>query len=133
LTVGLTVRHKAAHPLESKRQTLLNRHGGLGAVTGIPIASTQAQREAITAHTETQEHLLEIITPIFAVPIGRPRRDRPCDRAALLLLIGSIQGDRRRILMEPWGREGIDRQGVERDRTKHAVEMRGTQGIEDLP
>jgi hypothetical protein len=35
--------------------------------------------------------------------------------------------------MQPWGRERIDLQGVECDRTKHAVEMRGKQCIEDLP
>ena len=104
-TVGLTVGHNAAHPVEAERQTLLNRHGGLGAVTGIAIAHAHAEREAITAHAETQEHLLEIIMPIFAVPIGRTRRDRPFAWAGLLL-IGPIQGDRRRILMEPGGRDG---------------------------
>src|SRR5262249_32297197 len=35
--------------------------------------------------------------------------------------------------MEPGSREGIDLQGVEGDRPKHAVEMRGKQRIEDLP
>src|SRR5215510_3022478 len=69
---------------------------------------------------------------ICAGPISRPRRDRPCAWAGVLFL-GSIQGDRRRILMEPWGREGIDRQGVEGDRPKHAVERRGKQRIENRP
>src|SRR5437016_10990861 len=85
-TIGLTVGHNAAHPVESEGQTFLNRHGGLGAVTGMTIAKAHAQREAITAHAETQEYLLEIIMPIVAVPIGRPRRDRPFDRAGLLLI-----------------------------------------------
>jgi len=70
--------------------------------------------------------------PIFAVPIGRPRRDQPFDRAGLLL-IGPIESDRRRLLMEPWGRDGIDRQGVEGDSPKHAVEIGGKQGLEELP
>ena len=70
--------------------------------------------------------------PIFAVPIGRPRRDRSFPQVGLLL-IGPIQGNCRRILMKPRGREGIDLQGVECDRPKHAVEMRGKQRIEDLP
>ena len=70
--------------------------------------------------------------PIFAVPIGRPRWDRPFDRAGFLLL-GSVQGERRRILMEPGGREGIDLQSVEGDRPKHAVELGGKQRLEDLP
>jgi hypothetical protein len=76
--------------------------------------------------------LLKIIMPIFAVPIGRTRRDQPFDRVDLLL-IGSIERDRRRILREPGGRDGIDLQGVEGDSTKHAVEIGGKQGLEDLP
>ena len=83
-------------------------------------------------HPETQAHLLEIITPIFVVPIGKTGRDRPFDGAGLLLR-GPIQGASRRILMEPGGRDGLDVQGVERDRPKHAVEMRGKQRIEELP
>jgi hypothetical protein len=75
--------------------------------------------------------LLKIIMPIFAVPIGRTRREQPFDWAALLL-IRSIESDRCRILMEPWGRDGIDLQGVKRNSTKHAVEMRGKQRIQDL-
>lgn len=131
-TVGLTVRYNAAHPVEAERPTLLNGDGGLCAVAGIAIAHTEAEREAITAHAETQKHLLEIITPIFAVPIGRPRWDRSFTQVGLLL-IGPIQGNRRRILMKPRGREGIDLQGVEGARPKHAVELRGKQRLEDLP
>src|SRR5262249_36686648 len=80
---------------------------------------------------EAQEHLFEIITPIFAVPIGRPGWDQPCDRARRLL-IGPIQGARGCILMEPGGREGRDVQGVEGDGPKHAVEIRAKQRIENL-
>jgi hypothetical protein len=69
--------------------------------------------------------------PIFAVPIGRPRRDQPFDRAGLLL-IGPIESDRRRILMEPGGREGIDLQSIEDNGTKDAVELRGKQRLENL-
>jgi hypothetical protein len=76
--------------------------------------------------------LLEIITPIFAVPIGRTRRDRAC-ALVRLLLIGSLQGDRRRILMEPGCRDGLDLQGVEGDSPKHTVQIRGKQRIQDLP
>jgi hypothetical protein len=35
--------------------------------------------------------------------------------------------------MKPWGRDGIDIQGIERDRTKHPVQMRRKQRFEDLP
>jgi hypothetical protein len=96
------------------------------------IAHAQAEREAITAHAETQEDLLELIMPICAVPIGRTRQDRSVDRAGFLF-IGSVESERRGVLRQPRGREGIDLQGVERDRTTHAVEMRGTQRSEDLP
>ena len=57
--------------------------------------------------------------------------DKPRHRAALLL-IGAIQADRRRILMEPGGRDGLDLQGVECDSPTHAVEMRGKERIEHL-
>jgi hypothetical protein len=130
--VCLAVSHNAAHPGESERHTLLNRYGCLWAITRVAVANAQAARETITTHTETQEHLLEIITPIFAVPRGRPRRARPFAWAGLLL-IGPLQGERRRILREPGGRDGIDRQGVERDSPKHAVQIGGTQRIEELP
>ena len=76
-TVRFAIRHNPAHPVESQRQTFLNGDWGLCAITRIAIPHAQAQWEAaITADPETQEHLLEIIVPIFAVPIGRTRRDR---------------------------------------------------------
>jgi len=131
-TVGLTVGHNAAHSREAERQALLNRYRGLCAVTGIAIAHAHAEWEALTAHAKTQEHLLEIIMPIFAVPIGRARRDWPV-AAVGLLLISPIEGDRRRILVQPGGREGIDLQGIERDRAKHTIQIHSKQRIEDLP
>jgi acetoin utilization protein AcuB len=76
--------------------------------TRVAIAHTQAEWKALPTDAKTQEHLLEIITSIFAVPIGRTRRDQPFDRVGLLR-IGPIERDGRRILMEPWGRDGIHR------------------------
>jgi|SRR4030095_13367369 hypothetical protein len=70
--------------------------------------------------------------PIFAVPRGRPRWDEPFEWARLLL-IGPIERDCRRILMEPWSRDGIDLQSIEGNRAKHAVEIGDKQSIEDLP
>src|SRR5207245_7004663 len=67
-TGGLTVGHNAVHPVEPERHTRLDGHGGLGAVTGIAIAQAHAEREAIAAHAETQEHLLEIVMAVFAMP-----------------------------------------------------------------
>jgi hypothetical protein len=96
------------------------------------IADAHTEREPITTDPETQQPLFAIITSILAVPIGRTRRDQPLDRVTLLF-IGPMERDGRRILIEPGGRDGIDRQGVESDSPKHAVEIGGKQGIEDLP
>src|SRR5262249_30139953 len=95
------------------------------------IAHPEAEREALTAPAETQEDVLAVIPPILAGPISRAGRDTPRNRADRLL-IGPIQAERPRLLMEPRGREGIARQGVEGDRPKDAVERRGTQRIEHL-
>src|SRR5262249_28020924 len=130
-TIGLAIGYNAAHSVEAKGQTLFNGYRRLRTVAGIAIAHAHTEWETLTAHAEAQEHLLEIITPIFAVPIGRPGWDQPCDRARRLR-IGPIQGDRGRILMEPGGREGIDVQGVEGDGPKHAVEIRAKQRLEHL-
>jgi hypothetical protein len=119
------------HPIETERQTFLDRHRGLCAVTGVAVPQAHAEWEAFTAHAEAQEDLLEIIAPIFAVPIGRPGWDKPRNRADLFL-IGPIQADRRRILMEPGGRDSIDLQGIECDGAKDTSELRGKQRIENL-
>src|SRR4029453_5720984 len=120
-TVGLTIGDNPAHPIEPQSQALLNAHGALSAVTGIAIAHAEAEWEAFTAHAETQEHLLEIIMSIFAVPIRRTRWDWPLTPVGLLL-IGPIEGDRRRILVQPGGRDGIDIEGIERDPTNHSAQ-----------
>jgi hypothetical protein len=130
-TVGLTIGHNAAHPIKAECQALLNRHRSLCTIIGIAITNAQAEWEPVTAHAETQKHLFEIITPIFAVPIGRPRRDRLYAPVGLLLLL-SIEGDRRRILVQPGSRDSIDLQGMKCDRTKHPVEMHCKQRVEDL-
>ena len=95
------------------------------------IAHAEAEWEAKTAHAETQEHWLEIIMAIFAVPIRRTRWDLP-PRGGLLL-IGPIEGDCRRILVQPGGCDGIDIQGIEGERTTYPVQMRSQQRIEALP
>jgi hypothetical protein len=124
--------NSAAAPLEAECQALCKRHGGLCAVTGITIAEAHAEWQPLTAYAKTQEHVLEIIMPILAVAIRRPRRDWPVAPVGLLL-IRSIEGDRRRLLVQPGSREGIDLQSMERDRPKQPVQMRRKQPIEDLP
>jgi hypothetical protein len=131
-TVGWTSRHTAAYPVESQRPTLCNGPGGLCAVTRMAIAHPHTEWEPSTPHPAAQKPLLELIMAILAGPIRRPRRDQSCDGAGCLL-ISPLQGDRCRILMEPGCRAGLHLQGVERDRPKHAIALRGNQGIEALP
>src|SRR5262249_42875976 len=113
LTVGLPVRHNAPAPVAPQRQTLVKGPWGLWAVARIAIAPAEAEREPLTTHTETAQPLLEIITPILAVPIRRTRRYELLGRGlalgrwARVFLISSIQSERRRILREPGGRDGI--------------------------
>src|SRR5439155_24620355 len=104
----------------------------VGAVPGMALADTQAEREPSPAHPAPQAHLLASSLPILAVPRGRTRRDPPVDRAARLL-IGPLERERRRLLREPGGRDGIDRQGGAGESPKHAVEMGRTEGIAALP
>ena len=95
------------------------------------IAHAEAAWAASTAHAEPEEHVLEGIPPILAGPISRPGWAKPRTRAERLLR-GPLQADRRRIRMEPGGREGIDLQGVEGDSTQDAGARRGTQRREQL-
>jgi len=103
------------------------------------IAKAQAEREAITAAAETQEHLREIIVPILAGPIGRTRGDRFGRRLEVVApfmwrrLIGPIPCARGRSLMEPGCGDGIDLQGPQGHRTTHLMEVCREQGIEALP
>src|SRR5215510_15835875 len=72
-TIGLTIRHDPAYPLAAQRQTLLNRHRRLHTITAVAVPHPKAHRDtSIAADPETQEHLFEIITPVFAMAIGRP-------------------------------------------------------------
>ena len=66
------------------------------------------------------------------MPLGWTRRARAWAQAGLLL-IGPLQRDGRRLLMEPGCRHGIHLQGVARDRPQDTVEIRANQGIKDLP
>jgi hypothetical protein len=73
--------------------------------------------------------LFEVITTVFAMPVGRPR----CPRRLRFVLIDPIEGYRRGILLQPGCRDGIDLQGVEGERTQHRVEIGRKQRIEDMP
>src|SRR5262249_34885110 len=97
------------------------RHWGFHTITAVAIPQTHAQRyPAISAHAETQEHLFEIVPPIFAMPIGRAGRSW----SAWIVRIRSIERNGRGILMQPRGRDSVDLQRFERDGAKHLVEGR---------
>jgi hypothetical protein len=102
-------------------------------------AHAQAEWEALTTAPEPQQPLCASSPPLLAVPRGGPRGDGPLWRVlalgpwARLCLISLIQGEGGRSLREPRGCEGVPLEGVERDGTQHAVEMRGHQGIAALP
>jgi hypothetical protein len=96
-------------------------------VIAIPYADPQGYA-SIPTHAETEQHLFEVVTTVFAMPVGRPRRPRH----VRFVLIGPIEGNRSGILMQPGRRKGIDLQGFEGDRTKHRVEIGRKQRIEDM-
>jgi hypothetical protein len=138
-TVRFAIHHDTAHSIESQRETFLDDNRRLGAITRVAIVNPQAQwQSSITAYPETQKHLLEIIGPIFAVPIGRTRRHRALWRlgglavCACRRLIGTLQGNRRRILMEPRRWDRIDLERPPGHGAKHPIEICGNQGIEGL-
>jgi len=114
---------------KSKAEVCLGGERRLHTVAGMPIPYAQPERyPAIATHPATEAPLLEIMTTIFAVSVswtGCPRRVR-------LVLPGAIEGNGGCILMQPRGRDGIDLQRFERDRSKNPVEIGGKQGIEDV-
>src|SRR5262249_55415120 len=115
---------------QAQCQTLLNRERGFHTITAVAIPHSEAQGDAaISTDPETEEHLFEISTAVFAVSISRA--GRRWDLRGIL--IGAIEHNSRSVLMEPGRRNGIDLQRFESDRVKHRVEIGGKQRIEDVP
>src|SRR5262249_4067651 len=76
-TIRLAIRHDPVDVLQAPSEARLNRPRRLHTVTRLPIPHPESQRHpAIATHTQTQEHLFEIVPPVFAMPIGRPGRSR---------------------------------------------------------
>src|SRR5215510_8540857 len=72
-TIGLTIRHDPANSLAAQRQALLNRHRRFHTITPVTVPPPEAHWDpSIAADPETAEHLVEIITTVFAMAIGRP-------------------------------------------------------------
>jgi hypothetical protein len=129
-TISLTIRDNPTYPLQAQGQTLFNRYRGFYTIAAVAVADTEAQGYAtIPAHAKTEEYLFEVVTPVFAMPVGRPRSSRHLR----FVLIGPIEGNRGGVLMQPRCRDGIDLQGFEGHCTKHGVEIGRKQRIEDVP
>jgi hypothetical protein len=129
-TIRFTIRHDPVHPLKAQGQTLLNGERGFHTVTAIAITNAYAQGQAaIPTHPETEQHLFEIVTPVFTVSIGRPGRPR----GLRFISIRPLEGNRRGVLMEPRGRQGVDLQRFEGNRAKHLIEIGRKQRIQDVP
>src|SRR5262249_62306530 len=91
-TIGFTIRDNTPYSRQAQGQTLLNSLRSVQAIAAIAITHSNAQRDtAIPTHAETEEHLLEIVSPVFAVPIGRP--GSPWGRR--FVRIGPIERNRR--------------------------------------
>src|SRR5678815_586558 len=76
-TIGLTIRHDPTHPLQAQGQTFFNRHGSFHTIAAVAITHTKAQgNAAVPTHAQTEEHLCEVVPPVFAMPVGRSRRPR---------------------------------------------------------
>jgi hypothetical protein len=139
LTVGFALRDNAEAPVEPQRQACLHGHRGLGALTRIPIADFQAQGEGPGATApEAQDDLLAVWAAIFAIAMGRTWSQWGgvllCLLRATLWKTGidPIEPQRRRILVQPGGRNGVEGEGLEGEGTQHVVEVGGKHGIEDV-
>jgi hypothetical protein len=129
-TIRLTIRDDPTDPCQAQGPTRFNRHRGFYTIAAVPVADTEAQGyAAIPAHAQTEEHLFEVVTPVFAMSVGRPRSPRHLR----IILIGPLEGNRGGVLMQPRGRDGRALQGFESHCTKHGVEIGRKQRIEDVP
>src|SRR2546421_9369454 len=97
-TIGLTIRHDPTYPLQAQGQTFFNRHGRFHTIAAVAITHTKAQGDsAIPTHAKTEEHLFEVGTTIFAMPVGRSRRPQ----RLWFVLIGPIDHNGLGVLMQP--------------------------------
>ena len=95
-TRGLASRDDPAHPFQAQGQTLFNGDGGFHTITAMAIPDAQAQRDASSAAPpKTEQHLFAIVPPVFALPIGRPRRSW----GLRFVLIDTLEGNRGGVLV----------------------------------
>jgi hypothetical protein len=129
-TLRLPLRHDPTDPLHAHGHALGKRHRGFSTSAAVAVADTKAQGDAtIPAHAQTAEHLCEVVPPVLALPVGRPRSPRHL----WFVLIDPLEGHRGGVLRQPRCRDRRDLQGFESHCTKHGVAMGRTQRIEEVP
>jgi hypothetical protein len=128
LAVSFAIRDDPFDPMEAECQAFLNGVTHVEAITCIAVTEPHTQWPAtIPTDAETQENLLEVRPAVLGMARGGARGCGACRR-----FIGAIEGNRRRILMEPRRGDGIGLQSMEGDGSKHLVEMGGEEGIQNL-
>src|SRR5262245_29414231 len=128
-TVGRAIGDDPTHPVQAQRETLLNRQECFDTITAVAIPQTDTEGQpTIPAYSRTQEHLFEIVPPVFAMPVSRPGGSYHF----WFVLIRPIERNRRGVLMEPWRWDGVDLQRFEGNGAQDLVEIGRKQRIEDV-
>jgi len=129
-TIGLTIGHGPAYPLQAQGQTFFDRYGGFHTVAAVAIPHPKAQRYAsIPALPKTEQDLFEIVPPVFTMAVARLGRPGGLG----FVFIRSIEHNRRGVLVQPRRWNGIGLQRFARDGAEDAVEIGSKEGIEDMP
>lgn len=133
LAIGLAIRANAAHLCQPQRETCLYGARRLYTSAGIAITEPETAGESTVApDAQAQPHLLQFRVPIFVLAMGRTRGNRCRLRVGRLevrrcvVFIGPLEGDGRRILMEPKCRNGTHLECFERTGAAHLVQVRST-------
>jgi hypothetical protein len=128
--IRLTSRHDPPHPFQAPSQARLQGEGRChtGTPVAIPHPAPQGQ-PAIATPPETQEHWLEVVPAILAVPLSRPGRSGSLRPA----LLRPLERTGRGVLMPPGGRDGGDLEGCECQRPTPLMAIGRTQRIEEVP
>jgi hypothetical protein len=129
-TIGLTIRHHPTHPVHAQRQTRLKREGRVDTITAVAIPQADAEGQAtIPAHPQTEEHRLEGVAAIWALPVGRVGGLRTLG----LVRLRPVEPHGRGVLRQPGRRDRLDRYGVEGDGAQHLVALGRPEGLEEVP
>jgi len=122
-TIGLTIGHDPAYPLQAQGQTFFDRYGGFHTVAAVAIPHPKAPRYAsIPASPKTEQDPFEIVPPVFTMAVAR--LGRPGGLGCVF--IRSLEHNRRGVLVQPGRWNGIGLQRFERDGAEDAVEIGST-------